>query len=48
MSSRELVLGRVGVRESLEGEDAPLRVQGSLERRASLEDVVLRAAPARP
>ena len=37
----------VGVRGSLEGGDAPLGVQGSLERRASLEDV-LRAAPARP
>ena len=40
--------GRVGVRESLEGEDVPLRGQGSLERHASLEDVALRAAPACP
>ena len=37
--------GRVGVRESLEGEDVPPGEQGSLGRHASLE---LRAAPARP
>ena len=47
VSLRESGWVGVGVRGSLEGGDAPLGVQGSLERCASLEDV-LRAAPARP
>ena len=47
VSLRESGRVGVGVRGSLEGGDAPLKVQGSLERRASLEDV-LRAAPAHP